>query len=207
MKKILMSAFLICFLLQTGFAQDKKASLGIGFGGAAASAKDLDGIKDSGFGFNFYLNGMYNINANLSAGIEYNGNAVVIAGVDPNGFNLDFKASSINGILAKGRYAFGSGSGRPYVGAMLGVYRITPGSVSISGSGTPLQLAFESKTSFGFAPEVGVMLRSFQLSTSYHLPGKYKAEIPDGSGGTRAVETTYTVWQFNIGWNIGLMDN
>jgi len=207
MKKVFLCVVLLSFVFQYSDAQDKKASLGIGFGGASASAKDLDGIKDSGFGVNFYINGMYNINENFSAGLEYNGNAVVIAGVDPAGLSLDFKASNINGILAKGRYAFGSGNGRPYAGLMFGVYKITPGSVSVSGSGSPLSLAFDSKTSFGFAPEVGVMLKSFQLSTSYHFPGKYKADVPDGSGGTTAVETTYTVWQFNIGWNIGLMDN
>lgn len=207
MKRILTVFILVFCVINLSSAQDKKASLGLGFGGASASAKDLDGIKDSGFGINFYINGMYNINENLSAGIEYNGNAVVIAGVDPNGLQLDFKASSINGILAKGRYSFGSGGAKPYAGLMFGMYKITPGSVTISGTTSSLLLAFESKTTFGFAPEVGIMLGSFQLSTSYHLPGKYKGNVPDGNGGTIAVETTYTVWQFNIGWNIGLMDN
>ena len=207
MKKILLVFICLFSFLIDSYAQDKKASFGIGFGGASASAKDLDGVKDSGFGVNFYINGMYNINENLSAGLEYNGNAVVIAGVDPSGLTLDFKASSINGILAKGRYAFGSGGARPFAGLMLGIYKITPGSVTISGSTSSVLLAFESKTTFGFAPEVGIELGSFQLATSYHLPGKYTGNVPDGNGGTINVETTYSVWQFNIGWNIGLMDN
>ena len=203
MKKTLLLLSCMIFVLIDVNAQDKKASFGIGFGGASASAKDLDGVRDSGFGFNFYINGMYNIDENLSAGLEYNGNAVVIAGVDPTGGSLDFKASSINGILAKGRYAFGSGSARPYGGLMFGLYKITPGSVTISGSTSPVQLAFEPKRTFGFAPEVGIVFGNFQLATAYHFPGKYKATLSDGT----PIETTYNVWQFNIGWNIGLMDN
>lgn len=207
MKRILVLIVAMIFAFQFGYAQDKKASIGIGIGGAAASAKGLDGVKDSGFGFNFYLNGMYNLTSNFSAGVEWNGNAVIIAGIDPNGLSLDFQATSINGILAKGRYAFGDGGTRFFGGIMLGAYIITPGSVSLSGSSSSLQIGFDKKTTFGFAPEIGVMMGSFQLATSYHFPGKYKGSVINLSGGTEPIEETYTVWQFNLGWNIGFIDN
>ena len=188
-------------------AQDHKGSIGLGVGGAAASAKDELGDKDSGFGFNFYINGMYNINENFAAGFEYNGNAVVIAGTDPQATQIEFKATILNGYLAKARYAFGNSNSRFYAGLMFGLYRIRPGEISITIFGIPSELVFEPKNTFGFAPEIGVMLGSFQIATSYHFPGKYKADISDGNGGIRAVESTYSMWQFNIGWNIGLVRN
>ena len=47
-------------------AQDKKMGIGIGFGGAAVNSNPTDGDKANGFGFSFFLNYLYNIDANLS---------------------------------------------------------------------------------------------------------------------------------------------
>jgi hypothetical protein len=199
-KTLLIGSLLTLCMAFAVNAQDKKASLGIGFGGAAASAKGVDGIKNSGFGLNFFINGMYNVNENISAGLEYNANIVVLGDVA----GASVSATQINGVLVKGRYFFGSGNARPFAGVMMGIYNIQPGEVSGS---TSLAILFEKKTVFGFAPEVGVSIGSFQLATSYHLPGKYKGEVVLPSIGTQTFEETYTVWQFNIGWNIGLMDN
>ena len=199
MKRILFVLICITFMSVDVSAQDKKASFGLGVGGASASAKDLDGIKDKGFGFNFYINAMYNISDNLSAGFEYNANAVVIGSIDPS-FNAELKATRLNGYLLKGRYYLGTGSARPFGGVMVGLYNIKPGEIS-STTGS-LSILLDPKIVFGFAPEVGVVFNNFQLATSYHFPGKYKGEI----SGT-AIESTYSMWQFNIGWNIGLMDN
>ena len=202
MKRILLVSF--CLILLISFdisAQDKKASIGLGIGGASASAKGADGTKNSGFGINFFINGMYNINENISAGLEYNANGVVIGDVD----GASIKATSINGILAKGRYSFGSGGARPFVGVMFGVYRIQPGEVSLLSATVPI--VFERKTIFGFAPEVGVSFGAFQLATSYHLPGNYKAEVDIPLFGPVTTDETYTVWQFNLGFNIGIIDN
>ena len=198
MKKILLLSMAMLCLTFVSKAQDNKYSIGLGFGGASASAKDEAGDKESGFGFNFYLNGMYNVNANISAGLEYNGNLVVIGSTDITGVSLN--VTKINGILAKGRYLFGEGNTRFFGGLMLGIYIIEPGGVTIDlGQSSPtLDLVFEKATVFGFAPEIGVQMGSFQLATSYHLPGKYKSDLLGSP-----VELNYTVWQFNIGWNIG----
>ncbi len=151
-KNVLLAIIMLAFIGQSNvWAQEKKASLGLGFGGASAGAKGEDGVKDSGFGVNFYINGMYNINENISAGLEYNGNVVVIG--DVSGATIE--ATRINGILAKGRYSFGSGNARPFAGLMLGIYNITPGQVS---GNTALTIVFDKKTVFGFAPEVGVSI-------------------------------------------------
>ncbi len=188
------------FVTFTGYGQDKDASIGIGFGGASVSSKVSDGDKASGFGFNFYLNGMYNINEKISAGLEYNSNLAVITNIDDASF--DVSLTKITGILAKGRYKFGTGKNKPYAGLMAGIYLLKPGSITINGSS--IGFVFEGKTTFGFAPEVGIEIGSFQLATSYHLPGKYSSTLTDPTdGSTITIETTYSVWQFNIGWNIG----
>jgi len=194
MKKVLLFTVVMMSVVFASHSQDKKMSIGIGFGGAAASDKDDTGIKDSGFGINFYLNVMYNINANLSVGLEYNGSGVVIGDLD----GATLKATSINGNLLKAKYFFGEGGVKPFVGVMAGLYGIRPGIVDANGTAA---LTLQRKMSFGFAPVIGVHLGSFQIATSYHFPGTYKSEIA-GIG-----DISYNVWQFNIGWNIGLIDN
>jgi hypothetical protein len=200
MKRYILIAICLIFMSVEMNAQDKKTSLGLGFGGASVSVKGVDGVKESGFGINFYINGMYNINEHISAGLEYNGNAAVLG--DSSGGNV--KASLISGILAKGRYSFGSGRVRPFAGVMFGMYILKPGQVSTS---TGTSISFGRETVFGFAPEVGVSFGSFQLATSYHLPGNYKNEVEMPVRGTVMFDETFTVWQFNIGWNIGIGQN
>ncbi len=194
MKKLLiLSTLILCVIFATN-AQDKKMSIGIGFGGAAASDKDATGIKDSGFGINFYLNVMYNVSPKLSVGLEFNSSGVVIGDLD----GATIKATSINGNLLKAKYFLGDGRVKPFVGLMTGLYGIRPGIVD---SNTAVALSLNRKMSFGFAPEIGIYLSSFQIATSYHFPGTYKSEIA-GIG-----DISYNVWQFNIGWNIGLIKN
>lgn len=201
-EKMALPLVLILFVVFAGKAQDKRASIGLGFGGASVSSSPAEGEKDSGFGINFYINGMYNINSNISAGIEYNSNLAVVGSLS----GAEVKATRINGILAKGIYLLSEGKTRPYAGAMLGMYSLQPGSVTLGGTG--VGVVFEKKRSFGFAPEVGIQLGSFQISTSYHVIGKYSSDFVNVlEGSTTTIETNYNIWQFNIGWNIGLVDN
>jgi hypothetical protein len=201
-QKITLPLVLLLFVIFSSKAQDKKASIGFGFGGASVSSSPAEGDKNSGFGLNFYLNGMYNINSNISAGLEYNSNLAVVGSLS----GAEIKATRIKGILAKGKYLFSEGKTRPYLGGMLGMYSLQPGSVTLGGTG--IGVVFEKKRSFGFAPEAGVQLGSFQISTSYHIIGKYSSDFVDiMEGSTTTVETNYNIWQFNIGWNIGIMDN
>lgn len=205
---------LICFTLLIGVlvdsrAQDKKASIGFGIGGAVATAKEHNGSRDSGPGVNFYINGLYNINQKFSVGLEYNGNGSLIFGSSSTVF--DIKPTVINGILVKGKYHFEGTVARAYVGINCGVYNITPGEVTFSLIffllPVPVAIEFEKLTTFGFAPEFGVEIGAFQLSTSFHLPGKYETEFLDGNGDIRIIETKFAVWQFNLGWNIGIITN
>ena len=76
-KKIIFTMVVMC-IPYFSIAQDKIGSIGIGFGGAYENEKYGDGLKHSGIAFNFYLNGMYNINEHISAGVEYNSNIVFI---------------------------------------------------------------------------------------------------------------------------------
>lgn len=201
-KILLLSAAMLCVVFTTS-AQEKHATIGIGFGGASVNSKSSNDNKSSGFGFNFYLNGMYNVNENISAGLEYNTSLAVVTDIDLA--SLDVSVTKLTGILAKGRYKFGSGNAKPFAGLMAGLYLIKPGEITISGSS--IGFVFEGKTTFGFAPEIGVELGSFQFATSYHFPGKYSSELIDPTDGSSIpIETTYTSWQFNIGWNIGVGD-
>jgi len=199
MKRVLLLALIMTSVVFASQGQDKKMSIGIGFGGAAASDKDDSGVKDSGFGINFYLNAMYNVSSKLSVGFEYNSSGVIIGDLD----GVSIEATSINGNLLKAKYFLGEGKVKPFVGAMVGLYGIKPGIVGTTdGNGNgAVALTLARKMSFGFAPEVGIHLSSFQIATSYHFPGSYKSEIA-GIG-----DISYNVWQFNIGWNIGLIDN
>ena len=205
MKKILLLAIAILCILHYSNGQSDKLTIGLGIGAAAAFAKDFDGTKESGFGGNFFINGLYNISEKFSMGLEFNGNASLLFGSGNSAF--DIKATVINGILAKMKYSFGGYSVKPFAGLMLGAYIIKPGEVSFTFLLIPVELELERKTTFGFAPEFGIEFGVLQLSTTLHFPGIYKSEIPDGNGGIRSIETKYTVWQFNLGWNLGMGDN
>lgn len=202
MKNFTLTLIITLIIASITYGQEKAGSLGIGLGGASVNEKDMDGLKSSGFGLNFYLNGMYNINEHLSAGLEYNGNAAIINSINLTG--AEFSVTSINGLLAKGKYVFGGSGAEPFLGFMFGLYSIRPGGIKFSVNGSSIiELNFERKRVFGIAPEFGARFKSFQLSTSFHIPGKYKANVPDGNGGLNYVELQYYVWQFNLGWNIG----
>ena len=200
MKKLLLLSILFLGLGFTGNAQEKKMSIGLGFGISAVSNNasfigiSSPDIKGNGVGFNFFVNYLYNINANISIGMEINGNIAVIAFDDSN---EDFEITAITGYLPKFRYRFGEEGVRFFIGAMLGFYRIVPGDTTNGGS------VYQSKMVFGGAPEIGVQFgRSFLISTSYHFPGKYKNDefiFP--------IEFSYQFWQFNVGWNINFVDN
>jgi hypothetical protein len=176
-------------------------SLGLGVGGAHVTSTSDDGAHDSGLGINFFINGLYNISENISAGLEFNGNLALIGSAD----GADIKATSIVGLLAKGRYAFGSAKVKPFVGLMAGLYTTEPGDVTLNGS--TIGFVFDKKRTFGFAPEAGIRLGAFQLSMAYHIPGKYTADIIDLFGNERTIESNYKIWQFVLGFNIGIIKN
>jgi len=198
MKKVLLFSLVMASVVFSSQAQDKKMSIGIGFGGASASDKDDAGLKDSGFGINFYANVMYNLSSKLSVGLEYNGSGVVIGDFDGA---TTLKATSINGNLLKAKYFLGEGRKKFFVGAMVGLYGIRPSLVIVDDLTGDVALTLDRKMSFGFAPEIGIHLGSFQIATSYHFPGTYKSDFASVGN------IKYSVWQFNIGWNIGLIDN
>jgi hypothetical protein len=140
---------------------------------------------------------MYNVNERISAGLEYNSNLAVIGDFD----GASIEATGITGILAKGKYRFGTGRTNFYGGLNAGLYMIRPGKISADSGDGSYDLTFDTKSTFGVAPEIGVHLGSFQIATSYHILGKYKYEdLADA-------DVNYSLWQFTIGWNIGLIAN
>lgn len=196
MKKLLLSAVLVFALVLAGNAQEKKMSIGLGLGVSSVSNSSLNYDNAAGVGFNFFVNYLYNLNTNISLGLEINGNIAVIAFNDGD----DFEVTSITGYLPKFRYRFGDDGGvRFFVGAMVGLYRILPGNTSNGDFEV-----FDAKMVFGGAPEIGAQFgRSFHIATSVHFPGKYKYDST--FFGTE--EFSYFIWQFNVGWNINFVDN
>lgn len=193
MKKLVLLIVLALGVSQLAISQDKKMSIGLGLGGSSAKSKG-DAETDNGFGFAFYANAMYNVNERISAGIEYNSNAAIIG--DINGASVE--ATAIRGILAKGKYRLGTGRTNFYGGLNAGVYIIQPGNITFDNANGEFDIVLEQKTTFGVAPEIGAHFGSFQIATAYHFAGKY--EIADFS-------KNYSLWQFTIGWNIGILDN
>jgi len=192
MKKVVWISLAMLCIVFISKAQDKKISIGLGFGGASVSAEQ-NGVQGSGVGINYYLNGMYNVTSNISAGLEYNSSGAVV--VFDGGNSDGLKVTGVTGILAKGKYTFGDGGVKPFGGLALGMYTLTPPEVTLNGV---VQPTGDKKTNIGFAPEVGVQFGSFQIAASYHFPG---------TSAVNSGEVTYKLLQFNIGWNIGLIDN
>lgn len=183
-------------------AQLNVGSIGLGLGGSIVTETGVnDNSASAGFGFNYYLNLMFTVDRHFSAGLELNGNAAILTGVSTTG--LKFEATELNGILAKGKYVFEGSTTKPYLGLMAGIYNIKPGSVEITFFTNPVNVDFEKRTTFGFAPEFGLQVKSFQIAFSAHFPGSYKLTVPDGQGGTVDLENRYRIWLVNLGWNIG----
>lgn len=86
---------------------------------------------------------MLNLNSNLSLGVELNSNLVFSETISSSVDN----SMVISGFLLKGIYAFGSNSIRPFVGVMVGAYRIKYKIYAVSDVG----ISFDRPVTFGFA--------------------------------------------------------
>jgi len=195
MKKILLFLTLLQFVVFFGNAQDKTMTIGLGFGAGAVNSKavNVDNANQNlGVGFDLYANFLYNINYNISAGIELNS---IIALIDDQSSDV---IDMIN-FLAIGKYAFGkerrSSGARFFVAVNIGLYGINPGTITSEGNAGHSS-TFDRQYSFGGAPEVGVQFGVFQMDLAYHFAGKY--EFDSGH------EFKYSMIMFNIGWNIGV---
>jgi len=200
MKKILLSLTLLLFIV-SGNAQDKMMTIGLGFGAGSVNSSAVnvdDANKNVGVGFDFYANFLYNINYNISAGIELNSTIAIIALID----DQSAEVTSMMNFLAKGKYAFGkerrNSGARFFVAGSIGLYGIKPSAV-ITEDNANLSFTLDRKYSFGGAPEVGVQFGVFQMALAYHFAGKYEF---DNVG----KEFKYSMIMFNIGWNIGVGD-
>jgi hypothetical protein len=203
MKKILLSLIVLLFIAFSSNAQEKKMSIGLGFGGGYVTSKQADGEKNSGFGMDFYVNYLYNINYNISVGVEYNYLGGFLGSVNSTGQTSDaIEVFDMNKFVAKGVYTFGKDrrnnkGPRFFAGLDLGMYGIKP-QLKFTLDNEDIELALDRKFTFGITPEIGVIFGVFLLSLSYDLPGKYK---------NNDIETKYTAIMFNLGWNIGIGKN
>lgn len=178
-------------------------SIGFGLGGGLVMS-NADGKKNFGFGLNGFANLMYNINYNVSVGVEWNtmsgffGSVNSALGILINGIEI----VEMNNFVAKGRYTIGKeGSSKKgsrfFVGLDLGMYGIKP-QLRFNTDGGNLDFSLNRKYVFGFTPEVGVIFGVFYMSASYDLPSKYKYND---------LETSYSAIMLNWGWNIGIINN
>lgn len=177
-----MVAFItFCSISIFSYAQEKKASLGIGFGGSIVSMKYANESKGKGPGINYYLNGMYKLGERISVGFEYNGTSFY------NNENTS-ELERANGFFAKGKYSLKESGPKPFLG--------------ISAGATGYNNGYGNQFAFGLAPEFGVQFKSFQISTLLHITGQYKP-MSSVFNSTALIENL-VIWQLNVGWNIGI---
>jgi hypothetical protein len=204
MKKILLSLIVLLFIAFSSNGQEKKMSIGLGFGGGYVTSKQADGEKNSGFGMDFYVNYLYNINYNISVGVEYNALLGLLGSVNAQSGQISdaIEVFDMNKFVAKGVYTFGKDrrnnkGPRFFAGLGLGMYGIKPQFKFTKDDGD-FELSLDRKYSFGITPEIGVIFGVFLLTLTYDLPGKYK---------NNDIETKYSAIMFNVGWNIGIGKN
>ncbi|NME67735.1 outer membrane beta-barrel protein [Flammeovirga aprica] len=157
MKKSILVLLLALASIVSANAQDKKFTIGIGAGASFMSAKTTflgQETKSNGTGFNFLGNFYYNINPKISVGVEFASAAAILKS---DGDSDNTEATGIGNYSLKGKYHFGENKVRPHVGLGLGMYNVIPVS------------AFDTKSTFGLAPEVGMNLGFFQLAAVYHI--------------------------------------
>ena len=101
---------------------------------------------------------------NIEAGVNVSG--LVFAGTDIDGSNVSVDATTVVPITAIGHYFFDVTGVKPYAGIGLGPYIASFGDISSTGGGS---FDAGSETKFGFAPQAGINLGSFDIRFAYHI--------------------------------------
>jgi outer membrane protein X len=155
MKKLLLSAALLCGIALSVQAQDFKpfrVDGGVGYG--LPFTEGLDG------GVLFYLEPKYEVIPQLSVGIRWEGSLFA-------GEGLDAKLSSA--YMATGDYFFTNNKFRPFAGLGLGAYSIANADFGSNGE-------LKSKSNFGALLRAGFDVSHFRLALAYNYGGKIGEE-------------------------------
>jgi len=192
MKKLLFILAIVVATASIANAQDKKWN--IGFGAGMASPMGSDFKKFAKVGADYYVNCTYNFTPKMSAGIEYNGAGLIGASASDEGKSVEAGATSVSSYLVKGVYYFTESAVRPYGAISTGMYSISQGKSTFSGTidGTEINATGGSgdKTNFGFGAELGLKIKWFNLSVAYQNAGKVG-------------DVSIAYMQYNLGFNIG----
>jgi outer membrane protein X len=156
MKKLLLSAALLCGIALSAQAQDFTPFRVDG--GAGYGLPFNDGLEG---GVLFYLEPKYEIIPQLSVGIRWEGS--LFAGATEG---ISVKLSSA--YMATGDYFFTNNKFRPFVGAGLGAYAIGGSSIEIEG----INIEAEGKTNFGALLRAGFDVSHLRLALAYNYGGK-----------------------------------
>jgi hypothetical protein len=167
--------FLLTFL--TFFSTTSQAQIDIDnlFGGANAAyanpVGDFSTYAKGGFSYNLVVG--YKIKENIGVGFEYGG--ALTAAILPDSIQTGILGINLFGLesyLLKGWYQFGeSETFKPYASVGLGVAVVSEPEIT-----TGTSTIGEKRTGLGASLELGVVIKSFNISYSFNASGRTPKE-------------------------------
>lgn len=179
MKRISTVLILIAVTAVAAVAQEfKPFRVGLGLGYAMTSG---EGAKA---GVLIYLEPAYHVSDQLLAGLRMEGAAVVrgyAESVDAGSASASFGGS----YALFGQYYFNNNTFRPFVGAGLGLSKVTTAAATFNGEA----YAALNESKFGFFPRIGFDAGHFTLSIDYNLVGA--STLTGTAGGELKTKNNY----------------
>lgn len=167
--------FIICTTSNAQF----RGQLTLGY---ATATGDLGEGANGGIGFGGSFR--YALSDQLDAGIEYNQNILAAEGEGIFG---------VTGYTAKGFYRITNSKVYPYIGLGFGLYTAENPEVTTTSGGMSTTTGGETKTSFGFSPDLGLNFGGFGIGVKYTSAG----ELPTST-------TKVTFLRYYIGYTLSI---
>lgn len=148
-------------------AQEKRLTIGMGTGLSFAQSDFKEWSKE---GNCFYIDVLYNLNDNISAGLEGN-----LTRFSPSGSGDNEDKSKIDGVLLKGQYSFWFKNIKPYGAVMAGLYNNTFSYPTGYDGDTWAESIYSS--SFGGGFMIGFNYKIINLNVSYYNLGRLNRKL------------------------------
>ena len=193
MKKLLLLVIIISNVSYVTAQEGLKSGFGLSYASAIDFQAGVNAYVELGHGITDNLDVGIEWNGAVLGGysidrLRNSANSSLVRGIDDGALNTEVdlenldsnvkvEAITINAFLAKAKYFFMSSekSFRPYGGLGLGVYIKKGGEIAVDtlqGVSSLVQgILPKAKTSFGFAPELGLKWDWFVVNAKYHFAG------------------------------------
>ena len=171
MKRILTVIMFVAVTAVAAQAQEfKQFRVGLGAGYAMASGEGAQA------GVLIFLEPAYRVSDQILAGLRIEG-AAIVRGYDVTVETGSASASFGGSYALFGQYYFNNNTFRPFVGAGVGLSKVSTAAASFGGEA----FAALNESKFGFFPRVGFDAGHFSISIDYNLVG---ASTLTGTSGT-----------------------